>query len=179
MSASPHLQPLAPHPPLRRYRDANDLRGRAPRRPRSGRHPSAQPPTAPPPSPQSSAAPAPTRRPTPRRRPKPKQRSKPKQHLANRGLAAETVLKLIVNGVLSAGAIFTLMNLFPYYWAQQAKLQEVRQQTQAIEQEVIGLQEDFNRSFDPSQAQSVMQDQSGLLAPNKRRVVLTNQDPNQ
>lgn len=172
MSASPQPHPLTPHPPLRRRRDAGDSRGSTPRRSRSRRRPTAQAaPAQTPTEPAAATAPSPTRRPTPRRRPKPKPRR------ARHGLAVETVLKLVVNGVLSAGAIFTLMNLFPYYWAQQAKLQEVRQQTQAIEQEVISLQEDFNRSFDPSQAQSVMQDQSGLLAPNKRRVVLTNQDP--
>lgn len=72
-----------------------------------------------------------------------------------------------------------LTTLFPYYWAQHAKLQEVTQQVQTIEAEVAELKEDFNRSFDPAQASSVMRDQSGLLAPNQRRVVLTNQDPNQ
>ncbi|NEO86756.1 MAG: hypothetical protein F6J87_21235 [Spirulina sp. SIO3F2] len=152
MSASRHFQPLAPQPSLRVARDVNSLR-----RP-------VRPPT------QSPTSRSTKHRPAPRRR--------KKQRPSRAGLAAETMLKLLVNGVLSAGTIFTLTSLFPYYWAQQAKLQEVRQQVQTTELEVMGLQEDFNRSFDPSQAQSVMQDQSGLLAPNQRRVVLTNQDPN-
>ncbi|WP_072619650.1 hypothetical protein [Spirulina major] len=94
-----------------------------------------------------------------------------------RGVTTETLLKVMVNGVLSAAAIATLSNLFPYYWSQQAKLQEIRNQVQATEQEVAELQKNFNRSFDPTQAGSVMQEQSGRLAPNQRRVVLTNENP--
>jgi hypothetical protein len=37
------------------------------------------------------------------------------------------------------------------------------------------LRPDFNRSFDPKQANSVMQEQSFLVDPNKRKVVLQEQ----
>lgn len=94
-----------------------------------------------------------------------------------RGVTVETLLKVSVNGVLSAAAIATLITLFPYYWSQQAKLQEIRNQVQTTEQEVAELKKNFNRSFDPTQAGSVMQEQSGRLAPNQRRVVLTNENP--
>lgn len=120
---------------------------------------------------------APSGRPVPRRRTVPRGKRRPQQPNQYQGVAVETGLKVIVNGVLSAAAIATLANLFPYYWSQQGKLQEVRSQVRSTEREVAELQSNFNRSFDPTQAGSVMQEQSGRLAPNQRRVVLTNQNP--
>ncbi|MEM8637694.1 MAG: hypothetical protein AAGG51_02580 [Cyanobacteria bacterium P01_G01_bin.54] len=170
MSASPQLQPLRPQRPMRSVGTGSasilrPLRSAGPKR----RTP--WPKVRPTPSRPTQSRSNPSRLTRSRRSPRRRQPSAP-----HAGLAAETLLKLLVNGVLSVAAVITLLNLFPYYWAQQAKLQEVRQQVQTTEQEVSGLQQDFNRSFDPSQARSVMQDQSGLLAPNQRRVVLTNED---
>ncbi|MEA5418898.1 hypothetical protein VB712_06635 [Spirulina sp. CCNP1310] len=120
---------------------------------------------------------APSERPLPRRRVAPQGQRQPKPKNQYQGVAVETGLKVIVNGVLSVAAIATLANLFPYYWSQQSKLQELRTQVRSTEKEVAELQSNFNRSFDPTQAGSVMQEQSGRLAPNQRRVVLTNQNP--
>jgi hypothetical protein len=106
-----------------------------------------------------------------------RQSAQTKQQAKHLVLATETVMKLLVNGALSAAAVLTLMSLFPYYWTQQAKLQEVREEVQVTEAEVEELQVRFNRSFDPSQAHSVMREQTGLLGPNQRRIVLTNQKP--
>ncbi|MGB0561758.1 MAG: hypothetical protein ACPGVO_08120 [Spirulinaceae cyanobacterium] len=171
MSASPQLKPFTPQRPLHSVGKVSvgKVRPLQPGRPRRRTPwPKIRPTQTPSVQTHPTQAHPTQARPTSHRR---------QQPAANAGLAAETVLKLLVNGVLSFAAVITLLNLFPYYWAQQAKLQEVRQQAQTTEQEVNRLQQDFNRSFDPSQARSVMQDQSGLLAPNQRRVVLTNEDP--
>ncbi len=120
---------------------------------------------------------APSGRPASRRRVVPRGKRRPQRRNQYKGVAVETGLKVMVNGVLSVAAIATLANLFPYYWSQQSKLQELRSQVRSTEQEVAELQNNFNRSFDPTQAGSVMQEQSGRLAPNQRRVVLTNQNP--
>ncbi len=120
---------------------------------------------------------SPSGRPVPRRQVAPQGKRRPQPKNQYKGVAVETGLKVVVNGVLSVAAIATLANLFPYYWSQQSKLQEVRTQVRSTEKEVAELQSNFNRSFDPTQAGSVMQEQSGRLAPNQRRVVLTNQNP--
>ncbi|MCW6037819.1 hypothetical protein K4A83_16290 [Spirulina subsalsa FACHB-351] len=94
-------------------------------------------------------------------------------------VVAEMTVKFTVNGILSAAALMALGNLFPYYWAQQARLQELKLEIRETEKEVSQLQSKVNRSFDPSQARTLMKEQSAMLAPNQRRVVLLNrQDAN-
>jgi|GEM_PF-975520 len=85
----------------------------------------------------------------------------------------ETALKLLVNGVISAAAIAALGNLIPHLRSHQAKLREIRVQVKESEVKVNQLQEKFTRSFDPSQAKTVMQEQSSRVDPNQRRVVFT------
>jgi len=89
-------------------------------------------------------------------------------------LALETLLKLTVNGVLSAAALVALINLLPYHWTQQERLSEVRTEVRQTEKRVAQLRDNFSRSFDPGQAQNVIQEQSGMTAPSQRRVVLLN-----
>ncbi|WP_204105871.1 MULTISPECIES: hypothetical protein [Spirulina sp. CCY15215] len=105
-------------------------------------------------------------------------RSRPKKRNAHIARASETILKLAINGGLSAVAIATLTNLFPYYWGQRAKVQAVRMEVREAEYKVTRLRANLNRSFDPSQALNVMQEQSAMLAPNQRRIVLMDEDEN-
>lgn len=86
-------------------------------------------------------------------------------------LTLETVVKLGVNSVISVAAIAALSNLIPYLVSHQAKLREIRTQVRETELQVNQLQDKFSRSFDPSQAGSVMQEQSARVNPNQRRVV--------
>ncbi len=85
-------------------------------------------------------------------------------------MAAELKVKLIVNGTLSILAVFTLLKLIPYQFLQQEKLKEVRTQVQETEKRVGQLREDFSRNFDPHQTKKVMQENSPLIDPNKRRI---------
>ena len=92
-----------------------------------------------------------------------------------RAVAGETTAKFVVNVVLSAAALSGFMQLLPYHLSQQTKLREVRSEVKRTEQRVKNLRTDFNRSFDPGQAKSVMREQSTWVDPSQRQVVW--QDP--
>lgn len=96
---------------------------------------------------------------------------KPK-HRNHAALAMETLIKIALNCGLSAVAIATLTNLFPYYWEQREKVQAIRTEVRDAEYKVTRLRSNLNRSFDPSQALNVMQEQSAMVAPNQRRIIL-------
>ncbi|MGB5963799.1 MAG: hypothetical protein WBG73_24405 [Coleofasciculaceae cyanobacterium] len=83
----------------------------------------------------------------------------------------ETTAKVVVNALLSAAAISGLVQLFPYHLSQQTKLREVRAEVKRTEERVKNLRTDFNRSFDPGQAKSVMREQSTWVDPTQRQVV--------
>lgn len=88
----------------------------------------------------------------------------------NQWMATEIKVKLIVNGTLSILAAFALLKLLPYQFSQQEKLKEVQTQVQETERRVEELRRDFSRSFDPHQVKQVMQENSLLIDPNKRRI---------
>jgi cell division protein FtsB len=85
-------------------------------------------------------------------------------------LSTEIKIKILANIVLSVAAIAALVRLLPYQFAQQAKLQEVRQDVQELETRVNRLRDNFSRNFDPSQMRKIMQEQSPFIEPNQRRV---------
>ncbi len=118
--------------------------------------------------------PTPTRQPLEPRRMVPQTQRRQRRH-SYRAVAGETTARLVVNIVLSAAAIAGLVQLLPYHLSQQAKLREVRAEVKRTETRLNNLRPDFNRSFDPKQANSVMQEQSFLVDPNKRKVVLQEQ----
>lgn len=111
-----------------------------------------------------------------------KQRRKvprPKKHLRQRSyqiMALETSAKITVNLVIITAAISALTQLLPYHWLQQDKLREIRTEVKLMEGRVNTLRVEFSRNFDPSQANSIRQEQSYRFAPNQRQVVLTNPD---
>ncbi|WP_119260903.1 hypothetical protein [cyanobacterium endosymbiont of Rhopalodia gibberula] len=91
-------------------------------------------------------------------------------HLQAQWMTAEVKVKLVVNGILSVLAAFTLLRLLPYQFLQQEKLKEVRTQVQETERRVGKLRKDFSRSFDPHQVKQVMQENSPLIDPNQRQI---------
>ncbi len=114
--------------------------------------------------------------PIPRRRVVPR----PKRHLRQRShqiMGVETTAKIAVNLIISAAAVSALGQLLPYYWSQQEKLRELHTEVNLMETRVNNLQEKFSRDFDPSQAKSIMQEQSYRFEPSQRPVVLMNQTP--
>ena len=88
----------------------------------------------------------------------------------NRLLATEITVKLLVNGTLLTVAISTLTNLLPYYFSQQAKLKEIRQEVTQTERRVYRLRSSFYRNFDPKQTKTVMQEQAPKVEPHQLRV---------
>ena len=98
-------------------------------------------------------------------------RLRPK-HRNHAALALETALKIAINCGLSAVAIVTLTNLFPYYWEQRERVQAIRTEVRDTEYKVTRLRANLNRSFDPARALNVMQEQSAMLAPDRRRIIL-------
>ncbi|MFM9264304.1 hypothetical protein [Tychonema sp. BBK16] len=91
-------------------------------------------------------------------------------------LAAEAGVKLAVNIVLSVCATSALIQLWPHYRAVQEKLQEIQAEVNLTQKRVNQSRSDFNRYFDPSQAKTVMQEQSNRVDPQQRAVILQELD---
>lgn len=117
--------------------------------------------------------PQPPESPKSRRSRTPKSSLRPQQ---NRVLAAEAIAKLGVNVVISGAAIAALVQLIPYSLNQQAKLKEIQAEVQTADTRVSRLKADFNRYFDPQQANAIVQEQTNRADPNQRLVVLGDSD---
>ena len=100
---------------------------------------------------------------------------------AEKARALETTAKLTVNLVLAAAAISGLTRLLPLYQSVQEKSLVIQTEVKRTEDRVNRWQRDFNRAFDPGQAKTVMQEESHRVAPQRRPIVLiqeNNQTPN-
>lgn len=110
----------------------------------------------------------------------PKRRSRrsrpPRKNETESWLKAEIFLKLAFNSVLSIAAIAGLIKLLPYQFLQQQKLKEVRVEVQDTENRVNELRNHWNRNFDPQQTRKIMQEQSPMIDPNQRRIILVQED---
>jgi hypothetical protein len=106
---------------------------------------------------------------TKQRRPR---KSSSRRATANKGVAVEVTMKLLANSVISVVAIAALIKLLPYQRTQQTKIEEIRLEVETTQTRVDSLRQNFNRYFDPAQAQKVMQEENPRLAPNQRRIVL-------
>jgi hypothetical protein len=104
-----------------------------------------------------------------RANPQIKRRRRPR---SSRVRALEATVKLAVNVVVSAAAVYGLVKLLPYQWSQQEKLWEIQTEVNLAEGRVNRLRADFNRYFDPQQAKSIMQEQSNRVDPGQRPVIL-------
>jgi HAMP domain-containing protein len=107
-----------------------------------------------------------------RRKPMRRRLAQPKSHrYSNKAVALELTAKIIVNSLLSAAAVVTLIKLLPYQFSQQMKLNEVNTEVEEAERRVERLRENFRRSFDPQQSKKVMQEQSSRVDPQQRRII--------
>lgn len=89
-----------------------------------------------------------------------------------RVMALETTAKLAVNVLLSAAVVSYIAQLLQYQWSQQGKLREIQAEVNSTQERVGRLQTDFNRYFDPQQAQNIMQEQSNRVGIGQRQVIL-------
>lgn len=92
-------------------------------------------------------------------------------------MATETSVKLAVNMMLSVVAISALVQLLPHNRTGQEKLQQIQAEVQQTETRVNQLQAEFNRSFDPQQVKTIMQEQSHRVDPTQLRVIWLEKRP--
>jgi len=107
--------------------------------------------------------------PLPRRRKRSKIRSKT---APNQALAAENLTKISVNFLLAAVAIAALLQLIPRQKQQEVKLQEIKTEVSKSQSRVNQLQDNLSRYFDPATGAEVMQEQTHLVLPNQREIVI-------
>ncbi|HEY9706555.1 MAG TPA: hypothetical protein V6C58_29245 [Allocoleopsis sp.] len=111
-----------------------------------------------------------------RRKPTKGRRVRPKSYrYSNGALAMELTAKIVVNTLLSAAALVTLIKLLPYQFSQQTKLHEVNMEVEEAQQRVNQLKENFRRNFDPQQSRKIMQEQSPRVDPQQRRIIFLEQ----
>ncbi|XWK88067.1 MAG: hypothetical protein U7127_28445 [Phormidium sp.] len=91
-------------------------------------------------------------------------------------LSLETTVKLAVNVIISGVAVSSLVHLLPYHQSIQTKLQEIKFEVKETEQRVDRLQTEYNRTIDPQQAKNIMRQQSHLVDPARRQIVLLHKD---
>ena len=115
---------------------------------------------------------------TRRRRSLPRHRKKLKpRNYSNGAVAMELTAKIIVNSLLSAAAIVTLVKLVPYQLSQQTKLNEVNIEVEEAQKRVNELRDSFRRNFDPQQSRKIMQEQSPMVDPQQRRIIFIEPSP--
>lgn len=101
------------------------------------------------------------------------------RHYPYQLMALETTAKLAANVVISAAAVYGLLQLLSYQSAQQQKLREIQTEVKLIEGRVNHLQTDFTRYFDPQQAESVMQEQSNRVSSEQRQIIWQDKSVNE
>lgn len=99
-----------------------------------------------------------------------RRRNSPNRPATYRGMTAELSLKLIFSWIVAIAAIASLIRLIPYHLSQQAKLKELKIQVAETDARVTKLREQLNRNFDPQQTQSLMEQYSSLVSPNRQRI---------
>jgi len=118
----------------------------------------------------SATVQAPTHAPT-HARPQRRSRTQSRRHSPHQAAILEVGLKLSVNLILIATAASTLAHLIPYNMGQQSDLERLQNEVKEANAKVSGLQEDFDRHFDPQQALNVMQEQNIRFNPRQKQVV--------
>lgn len=98
----------------------------------------------------------------------PRRRSRRFYHLT---LASEASLKLFINGLLLAGFSVALVRLLPQMWQHQAELAAIETELTLTEKRVHTLENTFQATFDPTQAPTLIEQESYRVDKNKRRVV--------
>ena len=88
----------------------------------------------------------------------------------NRAIVTETVLKLFFSLMIGMSGIISLIKLVPHHNTQQGKLKELRAQVKETEIRVSKLRKQLNRNFDPQQTQSLVEEYSALITPDRIHV---------
>ena len=110
------------------------------------------------------------------KRPEVKRRSRVKSNpaYAHRRQGLEVSIKLVTYSSLSLFGLVTLVNSLGYNWAQQSKLGHLATELQDARFRTAKVNRNFTHSFDPQLEQTVMEENSYKVAPNRLQVVLAN-----
>lgn len=108
----------------------------------------------------------------PQRRVEPRRvaRKGKRRHQLYRSVAIQSTAKIAANVVLSVVAVSAIVKLVPHYLTQQQRLQEIKTEVTSTEKRVQILRQEFDRYFDPQQAQAIMQEQSNRFEPGQRQI---------
>ncbi len=79
------------------------------------------------------------------------------------GITIESTAKLLTNILLSLGLSSALFKLLPHYQSIQEKLQVIESEIETTTERLNTEKEKFSRYFDPSQAKTIMHEQSNRL----------------
>lgn len=85
----------------------------------------------------------------------------------------ETGLKLTVDVTISLGAIAALSQLLPSYTKSQDQLEQLHEDVDTTRSQVQGLQGQFSRYFDPTQVQTLIEEETQHFDPQRRPIVWT------
>lgn len=117
----------------------------------------------------------PQRQPQPTPPPRKKRRAAPQrqqqQSRRQRATLIELTMHMSVNCLLFTVAIATIVKLLPYHLTQQEKLADLRVEVAKAETRVGKLRQDFNKNFDAYDNQRLIQEGSGKVDPNEKRVI--------
>ena len=89
----------------------------------------------------------------------------------NQAIAIEITVKLFINIMLAVFATSAVIKLFPYYQSSQDKLEAIEAEVNTAKQQLFEKKDDFSRHFDPRQTQTIMQEQSNLVDPEKVPII--------
>jgi hypothetical protein len=106
--------------------------------------------------------------------PQRKQRTKSNPTYAHRRQGLEVGVKLITYSCLSIFGIVTLVNSLGYNWAQHSKLEHLATELADARVRTAKVNRNFTRSFDPKLEQTVMEENSYKVAPDKLQIVIAN-----
>ncbi len=81
------------------------------------------------------------------------------------GITIESTAKLLTNILLSVCVTSALLKLLPHHQSIQEKLQVIESEIEATTDRLNNEKEKFSRYFDPSQAKTIMQEQSNRVDP--------------
>ncbi len=97
--------------------------------------------------------------------------SKQKKSTYIAGITIESTAKLLTNILLSICVTSALLKLLPHYQSIQEKLQVIESEIETTTERLNNEKEKFSRYFDPSQAQTIMQEQSNRLDSNQIPII--------
>ena len=91
-------------------------------------------------------------------------------------LGIEITTKLLTNILISACVTSALLKLLPHYQSIQEKLQVIESEIETTTERLNNEKENFSRYFDPSQAKTIMQEQSNQVDSNQIPIIWLEDD---